>query len=665
MTDSAGFGYRADVKNIVACVIFLIETLTLHRVKPEEDSTTVKLKQRMNNNDRINLIHRISELEGLTDRERSALLGLLRADKAYGLVWEDKPEAVEEKMQEELPVLKEVKERAIVSDDKDAPNHILIEGDNLEALTTLAYTHAGRIDVIYIDPPYNTGNKDFVYNDSFVDREDTYRHSKWLSFMSRRLRIAKQLLSDKGVIFISIDDNEQAQLKLLCDEVFGTRNYITSFPWHSRQSLQNDTDISINHEYIVCFAKNRREKDRRLKPSNASTWYKDNSFVFFPIKVDNEKYSNPDNDPRGPWKADPFDAPHIRPNLTYPITNPNTGEQHLPPRGRHWRISLQKFSSALNDNRILFGKNGKGRPQLKVFLNEQEQYGSIAHSWFDADKYGTATHGSKELQNIFGGDKVFTSPKPTSLICELLKLVSLPQTTITILDFFAGSGTTLHATMQLNAEDGGHRQCILVTNNENGICENVTYERNKQVIEGYTTPKGDKVEGLRHNNLRYYKTDFVPREPNNRNKRALVAAATDLLCIKNDVYQEQSVFGGHKLKLAAARYFDDGRTQMLIIYNELAVDAFVRVIAGMEVNGRIKVYVFSNNRYAYADNFESVADKVEVCALPAAIYDAYQKVLKPRKRSGNAPAADTPFAEETSTEAEQGTFHFMEEGGEA
>ena len=153
----------------------------------------------MNNNDRINLIHRISELEGLTDRERSALLGLLRESKTYGLVWEDKPEAVEERMLEELPVLREVPERALISDSKDAPNHILIEGDNLEALTTLAYTHAGRIDVIYIDPPYNTGNKDFVYNDSFVDREDTYRHSKWLSFMSRRLRIAKQLLSDKGV----------------------------------------------------------------------------------------------------------------------------------------------------------------------------------------------------------------------------------------------------------------------------------------------------------------------------------------------------------------------------------------------------------------------------------------------------------------------------------
>ena len=216
----------------------------------------------MNNNDRINLIHRISELEGLTDRERSALLGLLRADKAYGLVWEDKPEAVEERMQEELPVLKEVKERALISDSPDAPNHILIEGDNLEALTTLAYTHAGRIDVIYIDPPYNTGNKDFVYNDSYVDREDTFRHSKWLSFMSRRLRIAKQLLSDKGVIFISIDDNEAANLRNLCDdpELFFENNFLGEIVWETATD-NNPTQISTVHEFVLCYAKNRNNLD--------------------------------------------------------------------------------------------------------------------------------------------------------------------------------------------------------------------------------------------------------------------------------------------------------------------------------------------------------------------------------------------------------------------
>lgn len=164
--------------------------------------------------DKIALKNKIRALEGLTNDEKAALLELLNKQKKYGLVWEDKPEDVEERLRDELPVLKEVKERFISSEDPEAPNHILIEGDNLEALTALTYTHAGKIDVIYIDPPYNTGNKDFIYNDSFVDSEDSFRHSKWLSFMNKRLKLAKGLLSDKGVIFISIDDNEQAQLKL-------------------------------------------------------------------------------------------------------------------------------------------------------------------------------------------------------------------------------------------------------------------------------------------------------------------------------------------------------------------------------------------------------------------------------------------------------------------
>lgn len=263
--------------------------------------------------------------------------------------------------------------------------------------------------------------------------------------------------------------------------------------------------------------------------------------------------------------------------------------------------------------------------------------------------------------DIFDGKKVFDYPKPVSLIKYILNFSYNKD--LTILDFFAGSGTTLHATMQLNTEDGGHRQCILVTNNENGICENVTYERNKRVIEGYTTPKGEHVEGLHGNNLRYYKTDFVPREPNNRNMRALVAAATGLLCIKNNVYQELDTFGGHKLKPAAARYFDDGKTQMLIIYNELTVEAFVKVIDRMEVAGRIKVYVFSNNRYAYSDDFEPVAEKVEVCALPAAIYDAYRKVL-PRKRNNGRPTG-MPFAEDDAAGDEEEALNLKEEGGEA
>ena len=176
------------------------------------------------------LISKIKQLDGVTQDERAYLINLVNTKKKYGLVWEDKPEAVEEQLRENLPVLKEIKDKAIINGE-DNPNHILIEGDNLHALTALTFTHESKIDVIYIDPPYNTGNKDFKYNDTFVDKEDSYRHSKWLSFMDKRLRIAKRLLSEKGIIFISIDDYEQATLKLLCDEIFTEMNFVGNIVW--------------------------------------------------------------------------------------------------------------------------------------------------------------------------------------------------------------------------------------------------------------------------------------------------------------------------------------------------------------------------------------------------------------------------------------------------
>lgn len=583
--------------------------------------------------DKEALVAAVMSSTELDNEQKSQLIRLIREQKKYGLVWEDSTEDAWEKMKESIPVLKEDETKRITAPpsapegatiaQSPCPNHAIIEADNLHALIALSYTHAGMIDVIYIDPPYNTGNKDFVYNDSFIGEDDAYRHSKWLSFMEKRLQIAKTLLSEKGVIFISIDDNEQANLKLLCENIFGSSNYITCFPWHSRQSLQNDTDMSVNHEYLVCFAKNRRKTDRRLKPSNASTWYRDCDFVFFPLKVDNEKYDNPDNDPRGPWKADPFDAPNVRPNLTYPIINPSTGEQHFPPTGRHWRMSSDKFEQAFSDSRILFGKNGKGRPQLKVFLSEQEQYGSIPNSWFEAEQYGTATHGSKELQGIFDGEKPFTSPKPTSLLREILKLVSIPENPITILDFFAGSGTTLHATMQLNAEDGGHRQCILVTNNENNICEEVTYERNKRVIEGYTTPKGEQVAGLNHNNLRYYKLDFNPRKQSHQDNRELFYGLKDLLCIKENIYQEKQLFGSLSLagKEQMLRYFAENGREMLMVYDTRVIPFIVNEIAQRgEQEQPLKIYIFADGAYPYTDDFASVVDKVSLVPMPYAYY---------------------------------------------
>lgn len=416
--------------------------------------------------------------------------------KKYGLVFEEHREEIDEVLDTHTPVLTEDRDLFI---DNGGQMNFLIEGDNLASLKLLEKTHKGKIDLIYIDPPYNTGNKDFIYDDCYVDKVDSFKHSKWLSFMRKRLYIAKSLLSENGAIFINIDDKEHSQLKLLCDDIFGESNFMTSIPWHNRTSMQNDTDISVNHEYILVYAKYKRQDNRRLKDSNKEIWNNLKGFTFIPKETDKSKFSNPDNDPRGLWKADPFDAPNIRPNLTYPITNPVTGEQYLPPRGRHWRISKEKFADAYANNRIVFGKNGTGRPQMKIFYNEVNYKGSVPDTWFDAHIFSTSTQGKKELLKILPNTKqIFSTPKPIGLYVELLKLTA--KSNATILDFFAGSGTTGHAVMKLNAEDGGNRKFILCTNNENNICRDVTYERIKRVIEkeGYTA------------SLKYYKIDYIP-----------------------------------------------------------------------------------------------------------------------------------------------------------
>ena len=236
---------------------------------------------------------------------------------------------------------------------------------------------------------------------------------------------------------------------------------------------------------------------------------------------------------------------------------------------------------------------------------------------------------TKALSDMFEGKKVFDNPKPLKVLNRILDFTT--DTTSTILDFFAGSGTTLHATMQLNAEDGGKRQCILVTNNENSICENVTYERNKRVIEGYTTPKGDKVEGLKNNNLRYYKVDMsVPRDATPQAMRQLMAASTDMLCIKNGVYDEQATFCCQKLKPQYARFFSNDDCQMLIVYDERMIEYIVPLIKANEFASKLKVYVYSPSFDPFTQEWEEVADKVELCAMPQAIYDVYRRLLKPK-----------------------------------
>ena len=261
------------------------------------------------------------------------------------------------------------------------------------------------------------------------------------------------MLADNGCIFIILDDNEYAYCKILVDDLFGRENHKATFIWNHRKSKQNDIDISLSHNYIMCYIK---ESSTRL----------------YPLGIDEEGFSNPDNDPRGLWKADPFDAPNIRPNLTYTITNPNTGDQHLPPSGRHWRFSQEKFASALKDNRIIWGKNGKGRPQYKRFLSEANLKGnSINTIWSDVD---TATSATKHLMQLFDTKNVFSTPKPESLIEKILSISTKEKDTV--LDFFAGSGTTAAAAHKMGRRYIGVEQMDYI--------QDITVKRLKKVLEG-------------------------------------------------------------------------------------------------------------------------------------------------------------------------------------
>lgn len=622
------------------------------------------------------LAKKITQLDGLTNEEKASLVELLRSQKKYGLVWEDKPEEIETRLVDELPVLTEVPERAIVSDSPDAPNHILIEGDNLEALTALAYTHEGKIDVIYIDPPYNTGNKDFVYNDSFVDREDGYRHSKWLSFMNKRLQIAKSLLSSGGVIFISIDDNEQAQLKLLCDEIFGGENFIAQVVVASNSAKNNAKFISVTHEYLFCYA-----KDKETLPTNWAV-LKNNINQFnkiakkllnsslTPEEIHGEllaltkypKFYEFDHytyvDKRGPFRASDLTAPGS--TAKYDIIHPKT-KKACKTGTRGWGYSEKAIDDLIEKDYIYFGEDETVMPQLKNYLSENEKSLPKSIVFFDSQ----ASTKWMKSQNLD-----FPFPKALDYIKYIGSMY--PNSNATFLDFFAGSGTTLHATMQLNAEDGGHRKCILVTNNENNICEEVTYERNKRVIQGYTTPKGEEVEGLHDNNLRYYRTNFLSRDKSVKNMRQLVRLATDMLCIKNDVYTEAE-FCGKNINKNIARYFDNGQgNRMLVIYEERAISLLVQLMAQTEDDGiKTMVYVFSPGADPYTDDFEDIAERVKLCALPSAIYEAYKRVLPKRK-----PKFLDEALQEMKTQAEaeanaQQTLDFgendymNEEGGDA
>lgn len=459
-------------------------------------------------------------------------------DERYQFTWPDKKKAMILSNMNSDVTLRPCKKSSVMFENTE---NIYIQGENLEVLKLLQETYLGKVKMIYIDPPYNTGH-DFIYMDNFTINSDEYIsisgqidelgnrlfqntdsngrfHTEWLNMIYPRLRLAKNLLTDDGVIFISIDDNEIDNLKKVCNEVFGEANLVAEIPWQSRASIQNDTDFSINHEYICIYAKNRRQENRRLKESNATQWHIRDSFACKPLPLDKSKFDNSDNDPRGAWKADPFDAPGVRQNLTYIIKNPNTGEEFLPPKGRHWRMMENSYVKNLEDNRIVFGRDGNGRPQLKVFYEEKKEYGSVDNSWFSADRIGTSTAGTKELMSLFDGNVYFDTPKPTSMIYKLLQLANIHDNDI-VLDFFSGSGTTAQAVMSFVQDTGIRCKWIMVQGLEEinedafaykdgyrNICD-IGMERIRRASKLYDNiDKGFRVLKLDSSNMKdvYYK----------------------------------------------------------------------------------------------------------------------------------------------------------------
>lgn len=415
--------------------------------------------------DKEDLYRRIKELE-----KQVKLLNAQLKEKRFGLTWIDVPEAFEKDSENRIPVLEEVPELSIHNKD-GKPTHILIEGDNYHALTCLNYTHRNKIDLIYFDPPYNTGKDDFVYRDKrFLDQypdgtpippNHPLRHSAWLSFMEKRLRLAFDLLSKRGVMFISIDDNEQARLKLLCDQIIGEEFFVTDLIWRSSDSSNHDSkQFSVDYNHTLVYSKSK-------------TWE--------PIKIkrkeeNNAHYRNPDNDPNGPWFPSNLSSPNPRANLMFDIISPQGYAIHPPKNG--WRWSYEKMQEFIDNGSIIFVDEGR-RLIKKTYLKDQE--GLIpSNIWWDIEDTGHNRNAKYELKKIFSElntSEIFKTPKPTKFISKILDISSYDNSII--LDFFAGSATTLHSTLLKNTSEGekSHRQCILVQINEANICKGVTYER--------------------------------------------------------------------------------------------------------------------------------------------------------------------------------------------
>lgn len=442
------------------------------------------------------LIQKIEQSNDFNTVEKQELIRRIHASSKSGLFFDFKKENIEKELEIKQPYLKEIKSKKVGS---DGILHRLIEGDNLHALNCLK-NNKEEFDLIYIDPPYNTGNKDFKYNDSYVDLDDEFRHSKWASFIYKRLKIAHQLLKNDGAIFISIDDAEQARLKLICDEVFGSQNFVANMVRKNKSGSGHDSkQIAIEYDYILCYAKqidllkfSKKDADAKNDPKYK---LKDQHFNH------RGKYYLRDLDYKGSYSKT-LDYVIIAPDATKIWSGDKFGKPNT------WRWGKDKFEWGITNDYIVFKKQ---KDKWKVYIkqyqfvdnNNKKRERLIPHR---ALIEFSNSKGSSELKNILNKD-TFSYPKPTALIEFILDLFE-HKNELNFLDFFAGSGTSLHAAMHKNTYKNGKISCTIITNNENGICENITYPRIKNLINGYEGKNNKSIKPLIGNKLNYFKSSF-------------------------------------------------------------------------------------------------------------------------------------------------------------
>lgn len=567
------------------------------------------------------------KLDEYTKDELLAYIKNLKKQKKFGLVWEDKPEQVAIDCETNLPVLEEVQDKAI-SKAPDQPTNLIIEGDNYHSLSALNYTHAGKIDAIYADPPYNTGAKNWIYNNDYVDSNDSFRHSKWLSFMAKRLELAKSLLKDDGIIVVTIDDYEVSTLTLLMNEIFGEQNHLgTVVIKNNPQGRSSVSGFQISHEYALFYGRSSLSRIGRLPRTEQQI----------------NRYKEKDELGAFEWRNFRAQYSTESPKMKYPIfVKKDCSDFRIPKMD--WDASSQTFKleeEPAEDEIVSLPVDPSGRvrtwkwaietvnrvkdTQMGVRLDRDKKpsvyykgrmkvENMLPYTIWDKPEYSASSMGTNLLSAMLN-KKSFDYPKSLYAVMDSLRVLSSSKSA-TYLDFFAGSGTTGHAVLELNKEDDGNRRFILCTNNEGGIANEVTYPRIRSALDGYKNVKGIPA------NVRYFKTDFVSRQKTDDQTRlAIVDRCTDMIRIRENTFEE--VVNEQDFKL-----YKDSDHYTAIIFDPLNIADYIKKIEEIDTTKPVSLYIFSYSSYTYSDDIPETPLEYTTCSIPESVLEVYQRIFR-------------------------------------